>query len=194
MSLKRYREKRDFERTPEPGGKTKPPSQRHRFVIHEHHASRLHFDLRLEIDGALKSWAVPKGPSMNPGDKRLAVQVEDHPIEYLKFEGEIPAGQYGAGRVYVWDTGFFEPKGPDVLGDWKRGQLEFNIHGSILKGGFALVEMKGRRSGDKRLWLLIKMKDRYADPNWKLVLREPSEANTNSANKAKATSRTAGRR
>jgi bifunctional non-homologous end joining protein LigD len=193
MSLKRYSEKRDFETTPEPSGKTKPSGERHRFVVHEHHASRLHFDLRLEIDGVLKSWAVPKGPSMNPNEKRLAVQVEDHPIEYLTFEGEIPPGQYGAGRVYIWDAGTFEPKGADVLGELNRGQLEFILRGNILQGGFVLVEMKGRRSGDKRLWLLIKMKDRYADPKWTLVLLEPVEASRGSAKKANAGGK-AGRR
>jgi bifunctional non-homologous end joining protein LigD len=194
MSLKRYREKRDFETTPEPSGKPKPSGDRHRFVVHEHHATRLHFDLRLEIDGVLKSWAVPKGPSMNQAEKRLAVQVEDDPIEYLTFEGEIPQGQYGAGRVYIWDTGTFEPKGPDVLGDLSKGHLEFALNGNILEGGFALVEMKGRRTGDKRLWLLIKMKDRYADPNWTLVLLEPAEVSHGSARKARTASSRAGRR
>jgi len=174
MSLKRYRDKRDFDSTPEPTGKTRSSRTGRRFVVHEHHASRLHFDLRLEIDGVLKSWAVPKGPSMNPADKRLAILVEDHPIEYLTFKGEIPSGQYGAGRVYVWDSGTFEPKNPDPLRDLEKGQLEFTLHGKVLKGGFALVEMKGRRSGDKQLWLLIKMKDSFADPDWKLTLREKS--------------------
>jgi bifunctional non-homologous end joining protein LigD len=195
MSLKRYREKRDFETTPEPSGKVKPTGDQHRFVVHEHHALRLHFDLRLEIDEVLKSWAVPKGPSMNPSEKRLAVQVEDHPIDYLTFEGEIPPGEYGAGRVYIWDTGTFELKGLDVDSDLSKGRLEFILNGNILQGGFALVEMKGRRSGDKRLWLLIKMKDRYADPDWTLVMLEPEEMNRSSVKKAKAaTGRRAGRR
>jgi bifunctional non-homologous end joining protein LigD len=187
MSLKRYREKRDFERTPEPRAETRPASRRHRFVVHEHHASRLHFDLRLEMEGALKSWAVPKGPSMNPGQKRLAVEVEDHPIEYLEFAGDIPSGEYGAGRVYIWDKGTYQAKRADVLGDRDRGQLEFAARGRVLKGGFALVEMKGRRSGDKRLWLLVKMRDRYADPNWRLVLREQAAQRSSSAKKARAT-------
>ena len=193
MSLKRYRDKRDFRSTPEPSGKPKAESKQHRFVVHEHHASRLHFDLRLEMGSTLKSWAVPKGPSLNPADKRLAVEVEDHPTEYLEFKGEIPPGEYGAGRVYIWDSGTYEPKTPDVLAQWTSGRIEFVMHGHILKGGFALVEMKGRRSAGKRLWLLIKIKDGYADPQWRLVLREGSRPHRGPGRKAKATGKSAKR-
>jgi bifunctional non-homologous end joining protein LigD len=191
MSLKQYRDKRDFRKTPEPGGKPGPESRRHRFVVHEHHASRLHFDLRLEMGDALKSWAVPKGPSTNPSEKRLAVEVEDHPIEYLEFHGEIPPGEYGAGRVYIWDSGTYEPKAPDVLAQWNGGRIEFVMHGRVLKGGFTLVEMKGRRSAGKRLWLLIKTRDRYADPHWHLVLREPARPRRDSARRARSTGKSA---
>jgi len=193
MSLKRYRDKRDFRSTPEPSGKPKAESKQHRFVVHEHHASRLHFDLRLEMGSTLKSWAVPKGPSLNPADKRLAVEVEDHPTEYLEFKGEIPPGEYGAGRVYIWDSGTYEPKTPEVLAQWTSGRIEFVMNGHILKGGFALVEMKGRRSAGKRLWLLIKIKDGYADPQWRLVLREGSRPRRGPGRKAKATGKSAKR-
>ncbi|HKF55061.1 MAG TPA: DNA polymerase ligase N-terminal domain-containing protein [Blastocatellia bacterium] len=193
MSLKRYRDKRDFRNTPEPSGKPRPESEQHRFVVHEHHASRLHFDLRLEMGSTLKSWAVPKGPSLNPAEKRLAVEVEDHPIEYLEFKGEIPRGEYGAGRVYIWDSGTYQPKSPDVLTQWTEGHIEFVMHGHVLKGGFALVEMKRRRSAGKRSWLLIKIKDRYADPQWRLVLREGSRQRRGSGRKANATAKSAKR-
>jgi bifunctional non-homologous end joining protein LigD len=163
---------RRFDKTSEPKGDEPERSGRLRFVIHEHHASRLHFDLRLEIDGVLKSWSVPRGPSMNPSDRRLAVQVEDHPIEYRKFEGEIPEGQYGAGLSLIWDSGTYEPEG-DPAEAWKKGSIEFTIHGNNLKGGFALIRMKGRERGGKPQWLLIKKKDRYSDADWELVQREP---------------------
>ena len=131
-----------------------------RFVVHEHHASRVHFDFRLEVRGALRSWAVPKGPSMNPAEKRLAIQVEDHPLDYIDFEGVIPDGEYGAGPVVVWDTGDYtlEKEGPDLM--------EFVLRGRKLKGGFALVHIKGRGKGNE--WLLIKRRDEYADSGWKL--------------------------
>ena len=125
------------------------------FVIHEHHAKRLHFDLRLEMEGALKSWAVPKGPSMNPKEKRLAIMVEDHPIEYAPFEGIIPEGMYGAGTVVIWDEGTFEIQG----GSLKSGKFDIIFHGKKLKGAFALAKMSGK---DKE-WLLIKKIDKYAD-------------------------------
>lgn len=136
-----------------------------KFVIHEHHASHLHYDLRLEIGGVLKSWAVPKGPSMSPTDKRLAVQVEDHPLEYGAFEGIIPEGSYGAGPVLIWDRGVFMPfEDPEV--GLSKGSLSFCMEGKKLRGDFSLVLMKGRGSG--RDWLLIKKKDEYADPKWRL--------------------------
>lgn len=125
------------------------------FVVHEHHARHLHYDLRLEMDGVLKSWAVPKGPSMNPQDKRLAVMVDDHSLEYADFEGTIPEGQYGAGRVIIWDKGEFKL----LKGSIKEGSLEFELSGKRLKGKFALIRMK---KGDKKNWLLIKMKDAFS--------------------------------
>ncbi len=136
-----------------------------RFVVHEHHATRLHYDFRLEIAGVLKSWAIPKGPSMNPADKRLAVMVEDHPLEYGKFEGIIPDGNYGAGPVLIWDSGIFEPEGnPETA--LKSGRLNFSLNGKKLKGGFAIVLMKGRGSGKD--WLLIKRSDSFAEEDWKI--------------------------
>lgn len=132
-----------------------------KFVVHEHHASHLHFDFRLEIEGVLKSWAVPKGPSMNPADKRLAIMVEDHDLEYGDFEGIIPDGQYGAGVVKIWDSGIFKLAGGNI----KSGRMELMLNGSKLKGMFALVKMKGK---DKE-WLLIKKKDDFANPSFKLV-------------------------
>jgi bifunctional non-homologous end joining protein LigD len=125
------------------------------FVVHEHHAKRLHFDLRLEIDGVLKSWAVPKGPSLNPREKRLAILVEDHPLDYAPFEGEIPEGIYGAGIVKIWDKGTFEMLG----GNMKSGKLDLVFHGKKLKGAFALAKMSQK---DKE-WLLIKKRDEYSD-------------------------------
>jgi len=131
-----------------------------RFVVHEHHASRLHYDFRLEWEGVLRSWAIPKGPSMNPSEKRLAVSVEDHPLEYIGFEGIIPKGQYGAGPVVIWDSGTFD------LVEWKDDKVVFNLHGGKLEGGFALTRFKGR--GKDKEWLLIKKKDEHARSDWKL--------------------------
>ncbi|MFZ6016128.1 MAG: DNA polymerase ligase N-terminal domain-containing protein [Nitrospirota bacterium] len=130
------------------------------FVIHEHHAKRLHFDLRLEIEGVLKSWAVPKGPSMNPKEKRLAIMVEDHSLDYAPFEGIIPEGMYGAGAVVIWDEGEFEIKD----GSLRKGRLNIIFYGKKLKGTFTLAKMSGR---DKE-WLLMKKMDEYADYNFKL--------------------------
>ena len=138
-----------------------------RFVIHEHHATRLHYDFRLEVEGVFKSWAIPKGPSMNPSDKRLAVMVEDHPLEYGDFEGIIPQGQYGAGPVLIWDSGEFETEGNPEEG-LKKGKLTFTLNGKKLKGTFSLVLMKGRGSGKD--WLLIKGNDTFAQRDW--VIKE----------------------
>ena len=139
------------------------------FVVHEHHASRLHYDVRLEIGGVLKSWAVPKGPSMNPADKRLAVMVDDHSIEYGSFEGIIPAGRYGAGPVIVWDRGVFTPaEGVDAAAALTNGSLKFTLDGKRLNGAFALVKLKGPRITGKE-WLLMKQRDRFADPAFTLV-------------------------
>ncbi len=136
-----------------------------RFVVHEHHATRLHYDFRLEIAGVLKSWAIPKGPSMNPSDKRLAVMVEDHPLEYGEFEGIIPQNHYGAGAVLIWDSGEFQSEGDPEPG-LKKGRLSFTLNGKKLKGGFSLILMKGRGSGKD--WLLIKRRDSFAKKGWEV--------------------------
>ena len=138
------------------------------FVVQEHHASRLHFDVRLEIDGVLKSWAVPKGPSMNPADKRLAVMVDDHPLDYGTFEGIIPPGRYGAGPVVIWDQGsvtFVETADPG--GALRQGSLKFTFQGARLRGAFVLVQMKGPRTTGKE-WLLMKKADAHADLHFAL--------------------------
>jgi bifunctional non-homologous end joining protein LigD len=175
MGLEEYREKRDFDKTREPEGAEGKRTGRRRFMIHEHHASILHFDFRMEIDGVAKSWSIPRGPSMNPKDRRLAVQVEDHPLEYMKFEGEIPEGEYGAGLSLIWDSGTFDAEGDPAQG-WERGRLEFTLHGEKLKGGFVLFKMKGRERNGKPQWLLIKKKDEFADEDWQLVQRDPRGA------------------
>ncbi len=136
-----------------------------RFVVHEHHSTRLHFDFRLEVAGVLKSWAIPKGPSMNPSEKRLAVMVEDHPLEYGEFEGIIPEGHYGAGPVLIWDSGEFQPEGAPESA-LKNGKLSFSLDGKKLKGIFSLILMKGRGSGKD--WLFIKGKDSFAKEDWKI--------------------------
>ena len=163
MTLAEYRKKRDFRRTPEPGP---APAKKHKnpiFVIQKHDASRLHYDFRLEADGVLKSWAVPKEPSLDPSQKRLAVRVEDHPLGYANFSGDIPEGQYGAGHVEIWDRGTYEPDlpGRSVTEGIDAGRLEFTLHGERLNGRFALIRMKGGK-GDKENWLLIKEKDEFA--------------------------------
>ena len=136
-----------------------------KFVVHEHHSTRLHYDFRLEIAGVLKSWAIPKGPSMNPVEKRLAVMVEDHPLEYGDFEGIIPQGHYGAGPVLLWDAGKFLPE-EDPEPALKKGKLSFSLDGNKLKGNFSLALMKGRGTGKE--WLLIKKRDAFAREDWKI--------------------------
>ncbi len=172
MALEEYKRKRRFEDTPEPPPKVEKKSG-HRFVVQKHDATRLHYDFRLEMDGVLKSWAVPKGPSLDPNDKRLAMQVEDHPVSYFDFEGTIPQGNYGAGAVIVWDVGTWEPLSPQpVKGKFvpgtaaearemlQKGDFKFRLHGKRLKGDFALIHIKGRRPGSKGTeWLLIKKRD-----------------------------------
>jgi len=160
--LARYKEKRDFKATPEPAGAALRKQGR-AFVVHKHVARRLHFDLRLELDGVLKSWAVPKGPSLSPSDKRLAVEVEDHPLEYRHFQGIIPAGQYGAGSVEIWDAGEWEPIG-EPHESLQKGTLKFHLNGNRLHGAWTLVRMKKRMRDKSNNWLLIKERDAYAGP------------------------------
>lgn len=164
MPLDRYREKRDFERTPEPAGSGTPPADAPRFVIQKHAASRVHYDFRLEMEGVLRSWAVPKGPSFDTTEKHLAVEVEDHPIEYGSFEGVIPEGEYGGGTVMLWDFGTYTPRG-DAVVMYRDGNLKFDLHGHKLEGGFALVRMKRRPKETKDNWLLIKERDEHVRPH-----------------------------
>jgi bifunctional non-homologous end joining protein LigD len=167
MALEEYAKKRQFENTPEPppGKKKSSRAAKPYFCVQRHDASRLHYDFRLEIDGVLKSWAVPKGPSLDPAVRHFAAHVEDHPVDYGDFEGNIPAGNYGAGSVMLWDAGTF-----DLLGDVSgadqiaRGDLKFHLHGEKLQGDFALVQMKGRGKGNE--WLIIKKRDDFAVPGW----------------------------
>jgi bifunctional non-homologous end joining protein LigD len=165
MALEQYNRKRRFDRTPEPEGKLER-REKHRFVVQKHHASHLHYDFRLEMDGVLKSWAVPKGPSLDPSQKRLAMQVEDHPVSYFKFQGKIPEGNYGAGTVMVWDIGTWEPLG-DADEMLARGDLKFCLRGKKLNGEFVLAKMRSRRPGSKGTeWLLIKKNDQAAQPGF----------------------------
>src|ERR1041384_1277812 len=162
--LSTYKQKRDFKLTGEPSGdRPLVKSNRRRFVIQKHDASRLHYDLRLELDGTFKSWAVTKGPSMDPHDRRLAVEVEDHPLDYGDFEGTIPEGQYGGGTVQLWDRGYWRPVGDPHEG-LKKGDLKFDLKGERLHGSWVLVRMKWDRkgSGKKSNWLLIKHRDEAA--------------------------------
>jgi bifunctional non-homologous end joining protein LigD len=174
MALDEYKRKRNFDQTPEPPPKVETKAG-HRFVVQKHRASHLHYDFRLEMEGVLKSWAVPKGPSLDPTDKRLAMQVEDHPVSYFDFEGTIPADNYGAGTVMVWDVGTWEPLSPvAVNGKYvpgteaeadamlAKGDLKFRLKGKRLKGDFALVRIRARRPGSKgNEWLMIKKKDEF---------------------------------
>jgi bifunctional non-homologous end joining protein LigD len=181
MALEEYKRKRRFEDTPEPPPKVEK-ARGNRFVVQKHDATRLHYDFRLEMEGVLKSWAVPRGPSLDPADKRLAMQVEDHPVSYFDFEGNIPEGNYGAGSVMVWDVGTWQPLSP-VQKDGKylpgteaeaavmiaKGDLKFRLNGHRLKGDFALVKMKGRRPGSKgNEWLLIKKHDQYVEEGYEI--------------------------
>ena len=168
MALEEYRKKRDFKKTPEPEGKVpKKTSKELFFCVQKHLASALHYDLRLEHEGVLLSWAVPKGPSLNPSDKRLAMHVEDHPIEYGDFEGVIPEG-YGAGIVMLWDQGTWTPETDDVEAALKKGDLKFQLNGYKLKGSWVLVRTRGwpgaKRGpgGESKSWLLIKHRDDWS--------------------------------
>jgi bifunctional non-homologous end joining protein LigD len=174
--LGRYHAKRDFAKTPEPSGEGSasggPAGPAGLYVIQKHHAGHLHYDLRLECGGVLKSWAVPKGPSLDPAEKRLAVEVEDHPLDYASFEGVIPEGEYGAGTVIVWDRGTFRAQGgaslEAMLG---KGAVKIEIAGEKLRGGFALV--RTRFGGKKTNWLLIKEKDAAARPGSDITTEAP---------------------
>jgi bifunctional non-homologous end joining protein LigD len=205
-ALKPYREKRDFSRTAEPSGETESERRdRLIFCVQKHAASSLHYDLRLEMEGVLKSWAVPKGPSLDPAEKRLAVRVEDHPLDYASFEGTIPEGEYGAGTVLLWDRGWWEPDTAWGMtaaktapaktarsGDTddgsrsdaaavspaeslEHGELKFTLHGEKLKGSFVVVQMKGR--GLKN-WLLLKHRDEAARPGSEITAERPESVAT----------------
>ena len=165
MALQEYHRKRHFQTTPEPTGKVaaKRAKGKLKFVIQKHAATRLHYDFRLELDGVLKSWAVPKGPAFDPAKKRLAVEVEDHPLEYAKFEGRIPEGEYGGGEVIVWDRGTWTPHGDPHAG-LAKGKLVFDLDGEKLSGEWTLVRMHSRERSDKPNWLLIKHKDEFVRP------------------------------
>ena len=169
MSLNEYRNKRKFTKTPEPLGRARRRGNDHTFVVQKHAASRLHYDFRLAINGVLASWAVPKGPSMNPSEKHLAIRTEDHPLEYADFEGVIPDGQYGAGTVMVWDRGTYDSKnGVPPEQQLARGKIDVVLHGTKLRGGFTLIRT-GKRStasNNRERWLLIKQRDEYADSSW----------------------------
>jgi bifunctional non-homologous end joining protein LigD len=177
------RRKRDFNRTREPVGGKRKKSARLAYLIQKHAASRLHYDLRLELDGVMKSWAVPKGPSLDPAVKRLAIQVEDHPIEYNQFEGTIPAGEHGGGTVMIWDYGTYSAAGDEddaeavLRAGYRRGDFKFVLRGKRLRGSWVLVRTKGRgdRSG-RGQWLLIKHRYETADPDI-----DPTEAHQTSA-------------
>ena len=194
MPLEDYQKKRNFDSTSEPKAEsvsTRESSLREatpikskdmlKFVVHKHFASRLHFDLRLELDGVLKSWAVPKGPSINPKDKKLAIMVEDHPLEYKDFEGIIPEGNYGAGKVYVWDYGTYHALDTDDMQQSSRilreglekGRMTFILNGEKLKGEFALIRLK---KASPKAWLLIKKNDEFAAEIDISVLEAPGEA------------------
>jgi bifunctional non-homologous end joining protein LigD len=187
VALEEYKRKRRFSDTPEPPPKL-DKSKGHRFVVQRHRATRLHYDFRLEMEDVLKSWAVPKGPSLDPADKRLAMQVEDHPVSYFDFEGIIPQGNYGAGTVMVWDLGTWQPLSPETVDSkyqpatetdaavmLKKGDLKFRLNGKRLKGDFALVHMKSRRPGSKGTeWLMIKKHDKYVVPGFDIETYDTS--------------------
>jgi bifunctional non-homologous end joining protein LigD len=194
MPLEDYQKKRNFDATSEPKAENSSTGEENpvksnpikskdtlEFVVHKHLASRLHFDLRLELDGVLKSWALPKGPSINPRDKRLAVMVEDHPLEYKDFEGIIPEGNYGAGKVYIWDYGTYYALGTDDMQQssqtlregLEKGHITFILNGEKLKGEFALVRLK---KASPKAWLLIKKNDEFAAEIDISVLEAPGEA------------------
>ena len=175
MPLEKYREKRDFSRTSEPSGGTKAKKGEKRsriFVIQKHRATQLHYDFRLEFGGVLLSRAVPKGPSLDPSTKRLAMQVEDHPIEYAKFEGVIREGEYGGGTVMIWDKGTWTPESDDIEAALAKGDLKFVLNGEKLHGSWVLVRTRGFGSKADKSWLLIKHRDRFASTN-NITMQKP---------------------
>ena len=207
--LETYRNKRRFNETPEPSGGERARRAKRAatsrgagpalsYLIQEHHARRLHYDFRLDLDGTLKSWAVPKGPCLDPSVKRLAVHVEDHPVEYGSFEGEIPPGNYGAGTVIVWDRGTWEPAGgvEQARKAYETGRLKFTLHGKKLHGGWALVRSGMRGSGDKEQWLLIKERDDEARPQseYDIVAEQPGSALSDGDGAAKKTEKQSGKK
>lgn len=171
-SLKKFKEKRDFKKTPEPVSSEKISPDKPKFVVQKHDARRLHYDFRLEVDGVLKSWAIPKGPSTDPGQKRLAVPTEDHPIDYIDFEGIIPPGNYGAGTVIVWDTGTYQnlKKDTPMNKAVAEGHIDFWLEGKKLKGGYALIRTG---KGSRKFWLLLKKKDDKADSKHDILIDMP---------------------
>ena len=181
MTLKEYTKKRHFGVTPEPSGKT-PKGKKESsllFVVQKHRATQLHYDFRLEWKGVLLSWAVPKGPSLDPSVKRLAMQVEDHPLDYANFEGVIPEGEYGGGTVMVWDKGTWTAESEDVDAALAKGDLKFNLHGKKLKGSWVLVRTRGFGSSNPgKSWLLIKHRDQYASTE-DITVEKPRSAISN---------------
>jgi DNA ligase D-like protein (predicted 3'-phosphoesterase) len=182
-ALGEYRRKRDFRKTREPAGGRSQAGPETIFVVQKHAASRLHYDFRLEVEGVLKSWAVPKGPSTDPREKRLAVAVEDHPIEYAGFEGVIPEGEYGGGTVLVWDTGTYQnitEQGGGVVPAAEAiegGHLRVQLMGRKLKGGYALTRV-AREAGGRERWILVKMRDQQAEEGREVVRERPESALT----------------
>jgi bifunctional non-homologous end joining protein LigD len=182
MPLNEYRKKRDFKISPEPSGEKAAPKASKSsliYVIQKHRASRLHYDFRLEFRGALLSWAIPKGPSVDPSVKRLAMHVEDHPVEYASFEGVIPEGEYGGGTVMVWDQGTWTPESPDVAAALEKGDLKFTLHGKKLKGSWVLVRTHGYGSSSKTSWLLIKHRDEFASTKADIAQEMPRSVVSN---------------
>jgi bifunctional non-homologous end joining protein LigD len=165
VPLTKYRQKRDFAHTPEPSGEAKASKDgkgARIYVVQKHRASQLHYDFRLELGGVLLSWAIPKGPSLDPSVKRLAMQVEDHPLEYAGFEGVIPEGEYGGGTVMVWDKGTWSPESEDAAEALQKGDFKFILHGKKLRGSWVLVRTRGFGGRADKSWLLIKHRDRFA--------------------------------
>lgn len=177
-SLSTYQKKRDFKKTKEPAGKKRVPSSRPKFVIQQHAARAMHYDVRLEIDGVLVSWAVPKGPSLDSATKRLAIMTEDHPMEYRTFEGIIPKGEYGAGPVIIWDRGTYKNlRDVSMKTSLKEGQLEVFLYGKKVRGAFAFIRTASK-TAEKSRWLLIKMRDEYAHARKNPVSSQPESVKT----------------